>query len=309
MRIRNYTQEKFKEIVFNKNKHYRNGDFKIIGKFKDFKTPVIIKTKYGYCKISPISLVNNIKPSIQSAIYKHLYFTNLLYEKNKHFYKRNFFIDANTYTHTRSRIKIITKYGECETSALSLLMGSDVGMIAAINKTEFFIKKSNIIHNFKYIYSSARYIDSTTKIKITCPEHGDFLQVPNSHLKGNGCPTCSFSINRFNFSDWNNSCSGNPGIFYVLKCYNENEEFIKIGITCKSIESRYSGKTRMPYKYIILTKIINCDKLQIWNLEKKLKKKLKMNKYNPKIYFAGSKTEIFTIAALNTINDELYLYQ
>ena len=28
------------------------------------------------------------------------------------------------------------------------------------------------------------------KVKILCKEHGEFSQVPDSHLKGRGCPVC-----------------------------------------------------------------------------------------------------------------------
>ena len=31
------------------------------------------------------------------------------------------------------------------------------------------------------------------KIKITCPVHGTFLQTPNDHLQGAGCPQCCIS--------------------------------------------------------------------------------------------------------------------
>lgn len=26
---------------------------------------------------------------------------------------------------------------------------------------------------------------------IICPEHGEFLQTPNNHLRGKGCPKCA----------------------------------------------------------------------------------------------------------------------
>lgn len=56
---------------------------------------------------------------------------------------------------------------------------------------EYFIKKANTIHGGKYDYSKSEYVDSDTKILITCPEHGDFMQLPNNHLSGHGCPKCS----------------------------------------------------------------------------------------------------------------------
>ena len=56
---------------------------------------------------------------------------------------------------------------------------------------EEFIKKANLIHNFKYDYSLTNYVNSKTKIKIICKKCGViFEQVPLSHLKGIGCPKC-----------------------------------------------------------------------------------------------------------------------
>lgn len=53
-----------------------------------------------------------------------------------------------------------------------------------------FIKQANIIHNNKYDYSKFEYITNGIKSIIICPEHGEFLQAPNPHLSGNGCPKC-----------------------------------------------------------------------------------------------------------------------
>lgn len=57
--------------------------------------------------------------------------------------------------------------------------------------TEEFIKRANIIHGGKYDYSKIKYVNSQTKVCIICPEHGEFWQIPNSHLLGTGCSMCS----------------------------------------------------------------------------------------------------------------------
>lgn len=59
--------------------------------------------------------------------------------------------------------------------------------------TEDFIKNAKIIHDGKYDYSLVNYNKSHIKIKIICPKHGEFLQKPNAHLNGNGCPICNES--------------------------------------------------------------------------------------------------------------------
>lgn len=53
-----------------------------------------------------------------------------------------------------------------------------------------FVDKAVIVHGNKYNYSKAEYVNTKTKICITCPKHGDFWQTPNGHLQGCGCPQC-----------------------------------------------------------------------------------------------------------------------
>ena len=60
-----------------------------------------------------------------------------------------------------------------------------------MNKLENFKLKSNKKHNYKYNYDKSIYINNYTKLIITCFEHGDYLQKPNSHyIQGCGCPKC-----------------------------------------------------------------------------------------------------------------------
>ena len=42
-------------------------------------------------------------------------------------------------------------------------------------------------------YSLTEYVDSKTKVKIICPEHGEFLQNPGNHLNNHGCQKCGKS--------------------------------------------------------------------------------------------------------------------
>ena len=57
--------------------------------------------------------------------------------------------------------------------------------------TEQFIKKAREIHGNKYDYSKTNYINAHTKVCIICPEHGEFWQLPLSHINHkSGCPNC-----------------------------------------------------------------------------------------------------------------------
>ena len=63
----------------------------------------------------------------------------------------------------------------------------------AIRSTkENFITRANEIHNNKYDYSKVEYINNRIKVCIICPEHGEFWQTPDVHLRGCGCPVCRY---------------------------------------------------------------------------------------------------------------------
>ena len=48
-------------------------------------------------------------------------------------------------------------------------------------------------HGDKYDYLKAVYVRALDKVIITCKIHGDFEQLPSSHLRGDGCPRCFFN--------------------------------------------------------------------------------------------------------------------
>ena len=55
---------------------------------------------------------------------------------------------------------------------------------------QLFIEKASMVHT-KYDYTLVEYINTTTKVKIKCPTHGIFEQIPKSHMRGAGCPLCA----------------------------------------------------------------------------------------------------------------------
>ena len=57
-----------------------------------------------------------------------------------------------------------------------------------------FLEAAIAIHGNKYNYSVANYINHYRKIKIICPEHGEFEQLPSNHLSARGCKMCGNNI-------------------------------------------------------------------------------------------------------------------
>jgi very-short-patch-repair endonuclease len=56
--------------------------------------------------------------------------------------------------------------------------------------TDIFIERSKNIHKDEYNYDLVNYVRCDVKVKIICPQHGIFEQIPSSHLDGQRCPVC-----------------------------------------------------------------------------------------------------------------------
>jgi len=126
-------------------------------------------------------------------------------DKNNIFIKRSMDIHNNKYDYSlveyknnRIKIKIICPiHGLFEQTPYKHLIGRGCHYCAGnlqLNTIDF-IKKSNEIHNYLYDYSLSKYINTKTKVKIICKEHGVFEQSPNNHItKKQGCPKCKGGI-------------------------------------------------------------------------------------------------------------------
>lgn len=83
---------------------------------------------------------------------------------------------------------------------------------------ETFIEKSKIKHDNKYDYYLVDYLDSRTKVKISCPIHGIFEQSPEKHMNGSGCHECGGS----------NRLTNREFILKSLKIHNDKYDYSKV---------------------------------------------------------------------------------
>ena len=97
--------------------------------------------------------------------------------------------------------------------------------------TEEYIEKVSKIHNYKYIYDKTKYINSHTKIIVTCPIHGDFEILATNHLCGDGCPLCS-QRPRYTTETWKIKARENHGDKYDYNKVNYKDSQTKICIIC-----------------------------------------------------------------------------
>jgi hypothetical protein len=62
-------------------------------------------------------------------------------------------------------------------------------MVERVTQEEF-LRRAQEAHGDRYGYDKARYVAGKRPVTITCPDHGEFRQMPLSHWKGHGCPRC-----------------------------------------------------------------------------------------------------------------------
>ena len=101
--------------------------------------------------------------------------------------------------------------------------------------TEEFIEKARNIHGDKYDYSKVVYVNATTKVIITCPEHGDFIQHTHHHLAGTGCPFCSNRLinvkNILTQKEFLERIKDIPNLSFEKTVYKDKRE--KVIVTCE----------------------------------------------------------------------------
>jgi predicted RNA-binding Zn-ribbon protein involved in translation (DUF1610 family) len=173
---------------------------------------------------------------------------------------------------------------------------------------EQFIEKSINKHGDKYDYSKTVYIKSNVELEIECKvkNHGIFKQKANDHLSGRGCQKCAElgvleNHNGWGYQDWI-KCAEKSKNFesfkvYLIKCFNENEQFYKVGKTFTSIENRFKGKKEMPYSYEVIKYFIFTNGEEASKKEEELKKYNKKHQYLPKLKFSGRR-ECFNLKLL-----------
>lgn len=160
-------------------------------------------------------------------------------------------------------------------------------------------------HDGVYDYSLVNYVNVHTKIDIICDIHGTFSVKPNNHLRGSGCPDCARLLrNGWERGTWVKRCeryNKEACMVYIIRLYNDNESFIKIGLTSNTVADRFYRQGWMPYKIEVVKEII-LPPLAAFNKERELHKMFKRFKYKPLLDFPG-KSECFKLEILNQIQN------
>jgi len=149
---------------------------------------------------------------------------------NKYDYSKTNYVDSKT------KVTIICpSHGEFSCSPNTHLNGHGCykcGFKSNIKCGLDFIRKSSEIHNHKYSYLNVNYVNSYTKVIITCPQHGNFMQQPGNHSKGVGCQKCQREQHRSNTENFIKHANSIHGNKYDYSKTNYTYVKTKVIITC-----------------------------------------------------------------------------
>jgi hypothetical protein len=231
------------------------------------------------------------------------YYINLIYTLNSHYREGVFSI----IDYKNGKIITSDEFGVCEIKKDTLYKNRVPTIQSAVDKNEYAIKQFKKVHGDKYLYDKFEYTISINKSVVTCKKHGDFKINHHNHINGRGCKDCKIDNLREFPSGWSNtlwqeSSERSPYFdsfkVYIIRCWNEEEEFYKIGKTYNTLSRRFMG---FPYEYEVIAEYVFENAKDSSKEEERLKKYNKNNKYTPLKRFKGY-SECFS--RLNIIKDK-----
>ena len=174
--------------------------------------------------------------------------------------------------------------------------GLKIAALKNTKKIDNFIFKAIKIHGTKYDYSNIKYVNASTKIEIHCNIcNNNFLQTPNDHICGHGCPYCARK-----FTQKRNTKTQKVFIEQAKKIHNNIYDYskvvyknsnTKIEIKCKTCNKTFFQK---PHNHIIGQGCPYCSgRIKTKNDFIKNAQKIHGNKYNyDNVVYNNSTTKV-----------------
>lgn len=236
----------------------------------------------------------------------HKKFLKNMLERNPKILQKVLFVEEFKGTHIN--LKAQTKYGEVSLPPARWYKINEIQRISATDPTNYWINEAEESRGKEVMYHKAHYTGREDPIILVCPAHGDFNTTPTDFLhRGRMCPDCIAEIASTYGSAWSRSnyvkrIAGKESSCYVIKCWDEEELFYKIGVSV-DIRNRFAGKA-MPYEYEVLKEFKGSAGF-VWDKEHLLqgKHRLKNLSYTPVKNFAGY-TECFSDILWDEVNKE-----
>lgn len=193
------------------------------------------------------------------------------------------------YENCNTKVKIgCPKHGVFEQRPADHLNGVGCGQCGLYKNTRLksrdtFLKEAMEIHGDHYNYSKVEYINSTGKVTIICPIHGEFQQLPYTHLIGRGCKACGVHKNVFKKTkeEFMEKCHATHGDKYDYSKVEYVNLKTKITIGCP-IHGEFQ---QTPYAHL---KSGGCNKCG--NAQKGISKRLSIEEFTQKANMVHNNT-------------------
>lgn len=209
-----------------------NKSFKVVEKVE--KNCVITETKYGMCKNDLKYLYKGHVPTITSALNKESYLQKEIEDVNAKLSSKIKVLKYNNY----NSVVVQCKHGICEVSVKVLKNSNELPLLSAVDKTKFWVSRCKELRkDFEKIdYSEVIWINNSNKVKLKCKDHNNtYYQRPSHHTAGTqGCVHCMSQVIKYTDDNIKNNSEffdSLQGLLYVIRLYNEEENFYKVGIT------------------------------------------------------------------------------
>lgn len=250
--------------------------------------PLLVQNKYGVMRAQKAYQVLVNIPGIKMALNKTQYFMSMLKEKHPEIECQ--LKPESEYIKAKENMLFMTKFGLVKTYPDALMSGHMPTIQSAVNRKEYFKNQLISIYGDKYDFKISTTDRHTGRVILICPIHGEQSVDSDGIFLGKGCPKC------------NKQSESN--IFYIVKLYNNLESFYKLGISHynnKGKVQRFANYINLGYNVeeIWITEFNNF--LDARTLETKLKRVIKNNLYQPKIWNHNSSKECFSEDLLSII--------
>ena len=167
--------------------------------------------------------------------------------KSKKIHGDKYDYDKVEYFGSHTKVIIICKeHGDFHQSPTNHLSGNGCPKCAwkynhgkyRLTTLETFLKQAKEIHENKYNYSKVEWKNTTTKITIICPIHGEFTQIPQNHIRLKcGCRKCGREITKSKVNKYDTAFFKSNSIkvhgerydYSKTQCFNATD---KVEITC-----------------------------------------------------------------------------
>lgn len=144
-----------------------------------------------------------------------------------------------------------------------------------------YLSKFQAKHGATYDYAQASFVNAKTPIKIICPAHGEFEQVPDMHLRS-GCRQCAddelAGLYSKRFFELKPELANVSAYLYLLKLTWESGACFKIGITRTTIKRRFGAALGKGVKVEVL-RLVETKLIDAWRLEVSFLSNMGMEKF------------------------------